>query len=151
MPLTAKGKKIMRSMKEQYGSKKGKEVFYASQNKGTIKGTHKQAADEIQACYMQGYMDKLAQHLKNVQQLPSLNPREVTRAIRDAIIAEQDAVKQYEVVADSADNRRVSKVLQDIADEEKVHVGELQQLLDELSDNEEHLEEGENEVREMSE
>ncbi len=41
MPLTKKGKKIITSMKKQYGVKKGKEVFYASQNKGTIKGTHK--------------------------------------------------------------------------------------------------------------
>ena len=41
MPLTEKGKKIMTHMKEQYGSKKGKEVFYASQNKGTVTGTHK--------------------------------------------------------------------------------------------------------------
>ncbi len=40
MPLTAKGKKIMRSMKKTYGKKKGTEVFYASQNKGKIKGTH---------------------------------------------------------------------------------------------------------------
>jgi len=42
MPLTKKGKKIKKSMKEQYGSKKGEDVFYTSQNKGTIKGTHKQ-------------------------------------------------------------------------------------------------------------
>lgn len=41
MPLTDKGKKIMRSMKKKYGAKKGKQVFYASQNKGTITGTHK--------------------------------------------------------------------------------------------------------------
>lgn len=41
MPLTEKGKKIKAAMKQTYGSKKGKEVFYASQNKGTIKGTHK--------------------------------------------------------------------------------------------------------------
>lgn len=41
MPLTLKGKKIMTSMKKQYGAKKGEQVFYASQNKGTIKGTHK--------------------------------------------------------------------------------------------------------------
>jgi len=40
MPLTTKGKKILREMKKEYGTKKGKEVFYASQNKGTIKGTH---------------------------------------------------------------------------------------------------------------
>lgn len=31
----------MSAMKKQYGSEKGKKVFYASQNKGTIKGTHK--------------------------------------------------------------------------------------------------------------
>lgn len=28
-------------MEKEYGKKKGEEVFYASQNKGTIKGTHK--------------------------------------------------------------------------------------------------------------
>lgn len=38
MPLTPKGKKIYSSMEKEYGEKKGKEVFYASQNKGTIKG-----------------------------------------------------------------------------------------------------------------
>ncbi len=39
MPLTKKGKKIMRSMKESYGSKrKAEQVFYASKNKGKIKG-----------------------------------------------------------------------------------------------------------------
>ena len=41
MPLTKKGTKIFKAMKKQYGAKKGKKVFYASQNKGTIKGTHK--------------------------------------------------------------------------------------------------------------
>ena len=41
MPLTKKGKKIKKKMKQQYGADKGEEVFYASQNKGTIKGTHK--------------------------------------------------------------------------------------------------------------
>jgi len=40
-PVTFKGKKILGRMKKHYGAKKGKEVFYASQKKGTIKGTHK--------------------------------------------------------------------------------------------------------------
>ncbi len=44
MPLTKKGKKIKRKMRQQYGEGKGDEVFYASQNKGTIKGTHKKKA-----------------------------------------------------------------------------------------------------------
>jgi hypothetical protein len=38
MPLNKKGKKIMKNMRKEYGSEKGKEVFYASKNKGTIKG-----------------------------------------------------------------------------------------------------------------
>jgi hypothetical protein len=37
MPLTSKGKEIMSAMDKEYGEKKGKEVFYASKNKGTIK------------------------------------------------------------------------------------------------------------------
>jgi len=41
MPLTKKGQKILSAMKQQYGEEKGERVFYASQNKGTIKGTHK--------------------------------------------------------------------------------------------------------------
>ena len=41
MPLTKKGSKIMRNMKKEYGSEKAKRVFYASANKGRIKGVHK--------------------------------------------------------------------------------------------------------------
>lgn len=38
MPLTKKGKKIKAAMMEEYGKKRGEAVFYASRNKGTIKG-----------------------------------------------------------------------------------------------------------------
>ena len=38
MPLNKKGKKIMKSMKKQYGKKRGEQVFYATKNKGKIKG-----------------------------------------------------------------------------------------------------------------
>ena len=41
MPLSAKGKKIKKAMLKQYGKKKGKKVFYASANKGTITGIEK--------------------------------------------------------------------------------------------------------------
>jgi hypothetical protein len=41
MPLNTKGKKIMKSMQKTYGAKKGKSVFYASQNAGRIKGTER--------------------------------------------------------------------------------------------------------------
>jgi hypothetical protein len=32
-------------MESEYGSKKGKQVFYASENKGTVKGVKLSAAD----------------------------------------------------------------------------------------------------------
>lgn len=42
MPLTPKGKKVLKKMRETYGSlKKAKEVFYASINKGKLKGAEK--------------------------------------------------------------------------------------------------------------
>ena len=44
MPLTKKGKKIKRAMDKTYGKEKGDQVFYASQNAGKIKGTHKKRA-----------------------------------------------------------------------------------------------------------
>lgn len=44
MPLNTKGKKIMSAMKKQYGAEKGKRVFYASENKGNIKGVAKERA-----------------------------------------------------------------------------------------------------------
>jgi len=45
MPLTNKGEKILKAMtksksKGGYGAKKGKKVFYASANKGSISGVH---------------------------------------------------------------------------------------------------------------
>ena len=40
MPLTKKGRKIMKSMKKTYG-KDAKKVFYATRNKGKIKGVEK--------------------------------------------------------------------------------------------------------------
>jgi len=43
MPITKKGKKILKAMKKQYGPQKGEEVFYASANKGTVKGVHGKA------------------------------------------------------------------------------------------------------------
>ncbi len=90
---------------------------------------------------------KKAQELQVVKTPDKFTDRELTRAIRDAIIAEEGAVKQYETVVDATDNAKAKEVLQSIADEEKVHVGELQALLKELLPNEqEKLDEGKKEV-----
>lgn len=41
MPLTKKGEKIEAAMQKQYGKDKGRAIFYAAENKGTIKGVKK--------------------------------------------------------------------------------------------------------------
>ena len=41
MPLTTKGKKVKAAMKKQYGKDKGERVFYAAENKGTMRGLAK--------------------------------------------------------------------------------------------------------------
>ena len=79
---------------------------------------------------------RAAQNLDNVEKI-DLDERELTRAIRDAIISEQSAIKQYEVIVDSTDDESVKKVLQNIANEELVHVGELMRLLSHLIGQEE--------------
>ena len=38
MPLNKEGHKVMSTMMKTYGAKKGKQVFYASENKGKLKG-----------------------------------------------------------------------------------------------------------------
>lgn len=44
MPLNKKGLKIRQAMEKFYGKEKGDEVFYASENKGTIKGVKKKTS-----------------------------------------------------------------------------------------------------------
>ena len=39
--LTEKGKEILKAMKKKYGKVKGKAVFYATINKGKVKGAEK--------------------------------------------------------------------------------------------------------------
>jgi hypothetical protein len=107
--------------------------------------------DEQEEAVIASEIKRTAQHLLNVKTLEPLTDRETTRAIRDAIIAEEDAIKQYETVVDSTGDAKVKEVLQDIANEERVHVGELQKLLKlMLPDEQGFLDEGADEVGEKS-
>lgn len=81
-----------------------------------------------------------------------LTDRELTRAIRLTLSAEQEAIHLYEALADATSNRLAREVLQDIADEERVHAGEFQRLLSILlPDEDKCLAEGAEEVDEMVE
>lgn len=74
----------------------------------------------------------------------------IKEALRLSIIAEYDAINLYEQLAERVKDAKAKKLFLDIAKEEKVHVGEFQELLEQL-DNEqgESLEEGEEEAEEL--
>ncbi|MBD3261711.1 MAG: Rubrerythrin [Candidatus Altiarchaeales archaeon] len=80
-----------------------------------------------------------------------MDDRELARALRLAIAAEHDAAHLYELMADASTHALAKKVLQDVSDEEKVHIGEFQKVLSELDEaNEKSLEDGMEEVEDMS-
>jgi rubrerythrin len=84
-------------------------------------------------------------------------PRKMTReelaqAIRLDIVGELEAIFLYDAHVQATDDPLAKKVLADIRDEEKAHMGELMTLLRHLDPAEaEHFAEGEQEVKEMLE
>ena len=80
-----------------------------------------------------------------------MTPRELSRAIRLALAAEEEAIHLYEAQADATDHPVAKAVLQDIANEERVHAGEFLRLLSILSATEDQfLAEGAGEVDVMA-
>ena len=80
-----------------------------------------------------------------------LELNELIRAIRLNVAAEEEAAAIYEAHAYATDNPVARKVLLDVANEERVHVGEFVQLLNVLTSGEEiaWMENGYAEVQEM--
>ena len=66
-----------------------------------------------------------------------LTHSELVRAIRLMVTDEYEAISIYIQLAESTDNELAKEVLIDIANEEKVHVGEFLRLLKELAPDEE--------------
>ncbi|MFA5188148.1 MAG: demethoxyubiquinone hydroxylase family protein [Patescibacteria group bacterium] len=70
--------------------------------------------------------------------------------LRAGIIAELDAINLYEQMAAMTNNSEIKAILQDIAKEEKTHVGEFQAMLLKLdSEQVDELTAGKNEVEEL--
>ncbi len=78
---------------------------------------------------------------------------ELIRAIRLNVAAEEEATALYEAHAEATDNPIAKKVLLDVANEERVHVGEFVKLIDILTAGEEQawMDNGTREVTEMAE
>ena len=70
--------------------------------------------------------------------------------LRLAIIAELDAINLYEQMAAMVKDEKIKAVLEDVANEEKTHVGEFLTLLLKLDEKQvEEIEKGKKEVEEI--
>ena len=79
-----------------------------------------------------------------------LTNQELIRAVRFTVAAEFEATQLHMQLAESTNNKLAVKVLKDIADEERVHVGEFLRLLHALApDEEKFYAKGVKEVEEM--
>lgn len=79
-----------------------------------------------------------------------LDKEGVAQAIRLAIIGELDAINLYLQLAQAVEDQGIKRVLQDIAEEEKIHVGELLEILKRIDEEQaKALEKGAREVSEI--
>ncbi len=99
-------------------------------------------------------MPEFSNGLSGLKNDRKLTDAELVRAIRFMVAAEYEAIQMYMQLAESTSNKLAIAVLEDIANEERVHAGEFLRLLKELAPDEEHFyaegaEEVEEEIEEL--
>lgn len=85
--------------------------------------------------------------------LDKVDEKDIDKEIlRAGMIAELDAVSLYEQLAAKTKNKKIKKVMLDVAKEEKTHLGEFQAILLELDEEQvQEIESGKKEVEELTE
>ena len=79
-----------------------------------------------------------------------LSTEELARAIKFMIAAELEATQMYDQVAEATDDETAKKVIFNISDEERVHVGEFSKLLESIYPKDKELfEKGRDEAAEL--
>lgn len=79
-----------------------------------------------------------------------MSKSELVRALRQSLAAEHEAVHLYMAYADATSSTAARKVFIDIANEERVHAGEFERLIEILTgDEDKYLQQGAAEVDKM--
>ena len=97
--------------------------------------------------YISKYLSELMAKIpcKKSTITPKRKDMEILRA---AIVAEYDAVSLYEQMSEAATDKTIKKVLLDVANEEKVHIGEFETLLKKFDvEHEPNKKEGKEEIK----
>ncbi len=77
----------------------------------------------------------------------TLTKEELIRAIRFSIASEFEAIQLYEQLRDSIDDNDCKKLLEEVSEDERVHVGNFLYILEKISpDDKKSIEEGKKEA-----
>lgn len=81
-----------------------------------------------------------------------LTKEETIRALRYSIASEYEAIQLYEQLEESIDNQDAKKILKEVTEDEKVHVGNFLYLVEKMCPEEKNfIEEGKREAVEIIE
>jgi len=98
-----------------------------------------------------GVVVMMSKHPLDFLKNGKLSSQEVAEALRLSIIAELDAINLYLQLARAIDDERIRRVFEDVANEERTHVGEFLTLLKSLDPKQvEELSKGAEEVKELT-
>lgn len=86
---------------------------------------------------IQQFLQTLSEMEFSPQPDHKLSKSELIRQIRLNIAAEHDAAALYTSQAEQINDPQIKRQLLDIADEERVHIGEFQKILDKLTNGKE--------------
>lgn len=81
-------------------------------------------------------MNTLDKAIEVVSYNEKYDKKRLAIAIREKLNEENDAINSYLSLAFHIDDPEIKRIIEDIANEEKVHVGELQEILYNLDPNE---------------
>lgn len=105
--------------------------------------------EEKESDYEPQFLSELFVQTSEIENIPPGLVRDM-QILRLSIIAEFDATNLYEKFAELTENENIKKVLLDVANEEKEHIGEFEYLLESIDlDHEEREDAGEKEAEEL--
>jgi len=119
-------------------------------NKVKVKEHTEEILMEVDIPEPKQILQELFIQMGEISNMPS-GKRKDMAILRLAIIAEYDAASLYEKMAEEVSDKNVKKTLLHIANEEKVHIGELEFLLEHVDpEHETNEEKGEEEVMDLT-
>lgn len=114
-----------------------------------VKVEHKEQVIMEKEEYKEEILSEIFVQSSEIAAMPPGKDRDM-QICRLSMIAELDASNLYEKLANLASDKKLAKVLRDVSEEEKVHAGEFESMLNSIDpEHKKALKDGEDEVKDI--